>query len=109
MLCFPEQYLDDRQAGLPGVFIDQPCDVLGRRIAVHLENAFAAFSQQGQERIVTTQQHVVVKVILDPVLDLSLDLGEIDQHPAFIELGALHCDHRTARVSMQMTALALVI
>ena len=109
MLGFPEQDLDDRQARLPGVFIDQPRDVLGRRVAVHLEYALTTFSQQGQEWIVATQQHVMVKMIVDPVLDLPLDLGEIDQHAARIELRALQGDHGTAGVPMQMTALALVI
>ena len=109
MLGFPEQHLDDRQACLPGVLIDQAGDILGRRVAVHLEYALATFSQQGQEWIVATQQHVVVKVIVDPVLDLPLDLGEIDQHAPRVELRTLQRDHGTAGVPMQMTALALVI
>jgi hypothetical protein len=109
MLGFPEQDLHDRQARLPGVFINQLRDVLGGGIAIHLEYALTTFAQQGQEWIVTTQKHVMVKMVFDPVLDLPLDLGEIDEHPARIQLGSLQRDDRTAGVPMKMTALALVL
>jgi hypothetical protein len=109
MLGFPEQNLDDRQACLPGSLVNQPRDILSRRVAFHLEYALTAFAQQGQEWIVATQEHVVVKVFVDPKLNLPPDLGEIDQHPACIELRTLQGDHRTAGVTVQMTAFALVI
>ena len=109
MLGFPEQHFDDRQACLPGVLIDQAGDILGRRVAVHLKYALTTFSQQWQEWIVATQQHVMVKVIVDPVLDAPLDLDEIHQHAPRVQFRTLQGDHSTAGVPMQMTALALVI
>jgi len=51
----------------------------------------------------------VIQIVVDPLLNLPLDLGEIDQHAPGVELRALQRDHRTTIVSVEMTALAVVV
>ena len=40
-----------------------------------------SLEQEGQQRIVLAEQEVVVEVLVDPALDVALDLGEVDEHP----------------------------
>jgi hypothetical protein len=109
MLGFPEHDFDHRKTTLPGVFKDQPGDILRCRIAVHHENTLSALTEHRQEGIVLAQQHVVIQVFVNPLLDRPLDIGEIDQHPPLIELRSLQGNHRTAIVTVEMTTLAVIV
>ena len=109
MLGFPEHDFDDGQAGLAGVLVDEPGDVLGRRVAVHHEDALAVLQEHGQDRVVTAEQHVVIQVLVDPLLHGLLDVAEIDEHPSRVELRALESDDCTAVVPVQMTAFSVVV
>src|SRR4051794_8777324 len=76
LLGLPEHDLDDRQSGLDGPLIDEAGDILGGRVLVHDEDALAVLPEDGEDRVVAPQQHVVIEVVVDPALDLGLDLDE---------------------------------
>jgi len=109
MLCLPEHDFDDRQTGFLGMLIDQAGDVLRRGVAVHHENSLTVLPQRGQDGVVPAQKHGVIQIVVDPLLNLPLDLREIDQHAPRVKFRALQRDHSTTIVSVQMTALAIVI
>ncbi len=109
MLRFPEHDLDHRQAGLSRVFVNQSCDVLGRRIDVHDEHPLTALDERRQQGIVATEQHVMIEILVDPGVDYPLDLSEIDQHAATVECLTLERDHCPAVVAVKVAALAIVV
>ena len=66
-------------------FEDQAGDVLGRRVDLHHEDPLALGLEEGQDRVVVAEQHVVVQVLVDPALHGLLDVAEVDQHPPTVQ------------------------
>ncbi len=109
MGCFPEHDLDDRQTGEARFVMNQAGDVFGRRITVHLEDPLTALPEHRQERVFTTEQHVMIEVFVDPRLNLALDFAEVDENATLIEGWAADRDDRAAIMTVQVAALAVVI
>ena len=94
MFGLPENDFHDGQAGFPGPLKDQAGDVFGRGIVIHDEDTLIVGEEDGKQGILAAKQQIVVQVLVDPFLDLLLDLAEVHQHAAPIEPGALERDHR---------------
>src|SRR5271157_2934440 len=109
VLGLPEQNFDNWQTGVTGLLVDEPGDVLRRRVRLHHEDSLPALTEQRQQGIVAAEQHVVVQVLIDPALNLLLDLAEIDQYSPLIQLGALQGNQGPAVMTVEMAALALVV
>ena len=69
------------------LFVDQPGDVLGRGILVEQVERLAHLLEHRHDRVVAVEEHPVVEVVVDPGAHGRLDVGEVDQHPAVVELG----------------------
>lgn len=76
----PESDFLDGQPHVPALFEDQPGDVLGGGIRLHHEDGLSMILQDGQQRIVDRQQHLVIQRLVDPGLQQPLDVSKVNQH-----------------------------
>ena len=92
-----------------GIVEDQARDALDRRIAVEEIHRLTERLQRLDERIVVAQQHLVVERRIDPAFHDALDVAEIADHIAVVELAGAHFDFRHGVVSVRVLANAIVI
>jgi hypothetical protein len=109
VLGLPEQDLDDGETSFLGMFVNESGDILRGGIRVHLEYTFATFPQERQQRVVATEQHIVIEHFIDPALDFMLDLTKIYQHATRVEHRSLQSNHRPAIVPVEVPTLAGII
>src|SRR5437867_9556924 len=88
---------------------DQTRDALDGGIAVEKKHRLAQLLQWLHQRIVVTQQHFVIDLLIDPALDDSLDIAEVAHHVAAVELSGAHFDFCDRIVPMRMLADAVVV
>src|SRR6185312_16641942 len=77
---FPHRDADDGKTVLRRLVEDQFRDPLHGRVAVEEIDRLAEFLERLDERIVVTQQHLVIELAVDPAFDQPLDVAEIADH-----------------------------
>src|SRR5438093_8946136 len=105
----PHLHADDREFLRAGIVEDQARDALDRRIAVEEIHRLTELLQRLDERIVVAQQHLVVERRIDPAFHDTLDVAEIADHIAVVELAGAHFDFRHGVVSVRVLANTVVI
>src|SRR5438552_2147704 len=81
----PHLHAGDRKTFFRGVLENEPGDVFRGGIALADEYRLAEVLQDLHERIVMTQQHLVIERLIDPALDDPLDIAEVADHVAAVE------------------------
>ena len=61
------------------------------------------------ERVVVAQDHLVIQLAVDPALDEALDVGEIGDHVALVELIGADVDFDDGIVAVRVLADAVVV
>ena len=82
--CLPESQFYDWQPIRAERVADVRGDVLGGRILVDDVVWFAEFCQDLYQLVVSVQYETVVQVRVDPGLGNVPDIGEVDDHAAFV-------------------------
>ena len=88
---------------------DQPRNPLDGRIAVDDEDRFAELLERRDERVVVTEDHLVIELAIDPALDDPLDVAEVADHVAVVERVGAHLDLRRGVVAVRVLADAVVV
>jgi hypothetical protein len=91
------------------VIEDQPRDPLDGRIAIDDENRLAELLKRCHQRIIVSQDHLVIELPINPPLDDALDVAEIADHVAVVECAGAHLDLRRRVVSMRVLADTVVV
>ncbi|CAK9062147.1 Spermidine synthase, partial [Durusdinium trenchii] len=84
-------------------------DVLGGRVPVDQIDLFTEFFEERDDRVFAMQDHPVVEFGIDPGPQFCLDVAEVDEHAAVINLVSFEDDDRTAVMAVEMAALPLVV
>ena len=89
--------------------IDQLGNVLRGGIGIHHMDRFALTQKVGQHRIVTMQDHPMVKVLVDPLSHRVLEPAKINHHSQVVKLIGLKGDDRLAIVAMNVFSFAIIL
>src|SRR5438874_12130654 len=88
----PHFHPHDREALLLLVFEDETRDAFDGRIAVEQKDRIAELSKRRHERIVVSQQHLVIELLVDPAFDHAFDVAEVADHVAIVERSGANLD-----------------
>src|SRR5438093_3051360 len=88
----PHFHPDDREALLFRVFEDETRDAFDGRIAVEQKDRLAELSKRRHERIVVSQQHLVIELLVDPAFDHAFDVAEVADPVAIVEYSGANLD-----------------
>ena len=91
------------------VFEDQARDAFDRRIRIEEVDGLTELLQRLYQRVVVTQHHLVIELLVDPLLDDPLDVAEVAHHVAVVQLVGADLDLGDRVVAVQMLADAVVI
>src|SRR6478736_2494188 len=78
----PHGHTHRRKSLRHGIVEQQFRDMLHRRIALHDEDRLAKPLQRPKQRVVVTQNHLVIELPIHPALDDPLDIRKIAHHVA---------------------------
>ena len=78
-------------------------------IALELVDRLAERLERRDQRIVVTQDHLVIELAVDPALHDALDVREIRDHVAAVEPIRAHVDLDDGVVAVRMLADAVVV
>src|SRR3990172_4510252 len=78
-------------------------------IAVEEKHRLAEVQKGRHQRIVLAQQHLVIELLVDPVLDHALDVAEVAHHIAAVELAGTHLDLGDCVVPVRVLADPVVV
>src|SRR5687768_5444038 len=107
--CFPNGDARDRETLLARVLEDQAREALGGGIAVEQIDGLAELLQRLHERVVVPQEHLVVKLPVNPSFHDPLDVTEVAHHVAAVELVGADLNLSDGVVAVRMLADAVVI
>jgi hypothetical protein len=108
-VAFPKRDFHDRQSFAAGVLENEASNVLGRRISRNQHEGFAQRLEEGNGRVVFTQDHAVVQFGIDPGAKRAFDVGKIDEHAALVERFGFQHDDGFSVMAVQMPTLPRVI
>ena len=83
--------------------------MLHRGIAVDDKHGLAQPLQRLNQRVIASQDHLVVELAIDPSLDDPLDVREIAHHVAVVERPAADFDLGDGVVAVRVLADAVVV
>jgi hypothetical protein len=105
----PELDFDDTKARRHADIVEGLGEVLRGRISRENEDRLTVRSKDVNERIVLVKGHPVVEIFIDPSAEGTLDVAEISEHAAIVEVFSFDRDDGSAVVSMKESAFAIVI
>src|SRR5581483_3456496 len=105
----PDFYPDHGKPLARRIVEDQTGDPLDRRVAVEKVDRLAERRERRNERVVLAQDHLVIELAIDPAFHDPLDVAEIADHVAVVELAGAHLDFGGRVVAVRMLADAVVI
>ena len=105
----PHGHAHGPQSLLARHVIDQSRDPFHGRIAVNDEDWFAEGLQRFHERIIVSQDHLVIELAVNPPLDDPLDVAEIHHHIPCVQRIGAHLDLGDRVVAVRMLADAVVV
>lgn len=91
------------------MFIDQPREILGRRVLADHPERLSQVPKMGNRGVAFAKNHSMIELRVDPKTKRSLDIRKVDQHPALVEPIAFQHDDGLAVMPVQMSALSGVI
>ena len=88
---------------------DEACDPFDCGVAVEHEDGLAQPLQRLQQRIIVTEDHLMVELAIDPRLDDPLDVAEITDHVTRIERATPNFDLGHGVVAVRVFTHTVVV
>ena len=88
---------------------DEARDPFDGWVTIDDEDRLAQLLQRLDQRIIVTEDHLVIELAIDPLLDDQFDVAEITDHVPRIERVGPNFDFGNGVVAMGMFACAIVV
>lgn len=106
---FPKLHLHDAKARRHADIEEGLGEILGSGIRGKDKHRLAVRAKDINQRVVLVEGHPVVEILVDPSAQGSLDVAEIGEHTAIVEMFSFDGDDSSAVVAVKKSAFAVVI